>query len=66
MVMSYPELVRFKKCTLSLTDTFSNFLSLSAPFKKLRRPGHKQGWQQEEQGKQRNAYPEQNSECTAL
>jgi len=22
MVMSYPQLVRFKKCTLSLTDTF--------------------------------------------
>jgi hypothetical protein len=23
MIMSYPELARFKKCTLSLTDTFS-------------------------------------------
>jgi hypothetical protein len=29
--MSYPELVRFKKCTLSLTDTFLNVRSGSLP-----------------------------------
>jgi hypothetical protein len=30
MIMSYPALVKFKPCTLSLTDTFS-FYELSKP-----------------------------------